>query len=96
MKKDKLVIAENGNEVKIYDVTQLGHTLSQTITFTNAMWRKTHLDYDEKENQYYLTIWSPSDSCVLVYEEDGSSFSLKIELEFNNTQVNYASVSAKL
>ena len=50
MKKDKLVIAENGNEVKIYDVTQLGHTLSQTITFTNAIWRKTHLDYDEKEN----------------------------------------------
>ena len=72
VKKNKLVIAENGNDVKIYDVTKTGISLNQTITFTDVMWRKTHLDYDEKKKEYFLTIWSPSDPSVLIYENDGS------------------------
>ena len=88
LKKSKLVIGENGNSVYIYDVMKSGNTLVQTITLNSTNWLKTHLDYmSEKDDdyhhsqrngdadeEYYLTIWSPADSYVLIYKEEGGQF----------------------
>lgn len=98
MKKNKLVIAENGSSVYIYDATGSGNSLVQTITLNETNWIKTHLEYykeDDDEAQYYLTIWSPLDSYVLVYRENNNQFYLYKTFDFNDTQVNDASVSAK-
>ena len=62
-----MAIAEDGTTVKIYDITSSGQILNQTITFNETNERKTHLDYCSKEDEYYLTIWSPSDDYVMVY-----------------------------
>ena len=97
LKKDKLVVAENGSSVYVYDITESGNNLVQTITLNDTNWIKTHLDYDDRDGDYHLTIWSPFDSYVLMYmsKESNNQFSLCHALDFNGTQINYASVSAK-